>query len=121
MNQSPQDLLRRLGIERPAALWIDGRSQSCSGERLTVRSPVNGDTLAEFAAATASDVRTAIGQAHDAFLQWRMVPPPVRGELVRRFGETLRNHKADLAELVSWEVGKIRQEALGEVQEMIDI
>lgn len=121
MNQSPQDLLQRLRIEHPAALWIDGRSQSCSGERLTVRSPVNGETLAEFAAATASDVQSAIGQAHDAFLQWRMVPPPVRGELVRRFGETLRNHKADLAELVSWEVGKIRQEALGEVQEMIDI
>jgi aldehyde dehydrogenase (NAD+) len=121
MNQSPVNLLQRFGIDRPAALWIDGRSQSCSGEWLAVRSPVNGDPLAEFAAATANDVQTAIGQAHDAFLQWRMVPSPVRGELVRRFGEVLRNHKADLAELVSWEVGKIRQEALGEVQEMIDI
>src|SRR5213075_2530040 len=59
--------------------------------------------------------------AHEAFLQWRLVPAPQRGELVRRFGIKLRDRKVALAELVTLEVGKITQESLGEVQEMIDI
>lgn len=121
MSRNAKDLLQRLGLDHAAAVWIDGKPQHGSGERLTVRSPIDGSTLAEFAAATPKDVDAAIGKAHEAFLTWRMVPAPVRGEFVRRFGDTLRNHKTDLAELVSWEVGKIRQEALGEVQEMIDI
>ena len=59
--------------------------------------------------------------AHAAFLEWRTVPAPVRGQLVRELGELLREHKADLGALVSIEAGKIRSEGLGEVQEMIDI
>src|SRR5207245_2647623 len=62
-----------------------------------------------------------IGQAAQAFELWRSVPPPVRGNLVREFGNLLREHKEPLGTLVSIEAGKIRSEGLGEVQEMIDI
>ncbi len=66
-------------------------------------------------------VLVKIERAEQAFQTWRSVPAPRRGELIRLFGEVLRQHKADLGELVSWEAGKITQEGLGEVQEMIDI
>ncbi|MGY1786842.1 L-piperidine-6-carboxylate dehydrogenase [Geodermatophilus sp. SYSU D00698] len=86
-----------------------------------VTSPVNGQRVASLRRDTAADVATAVGRADEAFRTWRTVPAPVRGALVRRFGELLREHKADLATLVSVEVGKITSEAAGEVQEMIDI
>src|SRR5204863_522266 len=66
-------------------------------------------------------VAAAVGRAHKAFLAWRLVPPPRRGELVRRFGDVLRAEKEALGRLVSRECGKILSEGLGEVQEMIDI
>ncbi len=68
-----------------------------------------------------AEVEQQVGRAERAFEAWRKVPAPRRGELVRQFGELLRQYKADLGELVSWEAGKITQEGLGEVQEMIDI
>src|SRR5439155_14654322 len=71
--------------------------------------------------ASAGEVADAVEQAHAAYLAWRNVPPPRRGELVRLFGEVLREEKEKLARLVSLEAGKILQEGLGEVQEMIDI
>ncbi len=117
----PEELLKRLGADSPAALWVDADSRTCGGKLLRVQSPIDGRTLAEFPSATGEDVGIAVSAAHEAFRQWRVVPAPVRGELVRRFGEVLRAHKADLAELVSLESGKIRAEASGEVQEMIDI
>jgi len=83
------------------------------------RTPITGAALG--AAAATVDADTAAARAAEAFLAWRTVPAPVRGELVRRLGEQLRLHKADLATLVSLEAGKIESEALGEVQEMIDI
>src|SRR4051794_26678710 len=86
-----------------------------------VRSPVNGRPLAHVREQTAADVEAAVARAGEAFGVWRTVPAPVRGGLVRRFGELLREHKDDLATLVSLEVGKITSEARGEVQEMIDI
>src|SRR5919109_1139601 len=89
--------------------------------RITARSPVTGEPLFEVAASTPADVEAAIQAAHTAFLAWRTVPAPVRGGLVKRLGELLTEHKAGLADLISVEVGKIRSEALGEVQEMIDI
>jgi len=70
---------------------------------------------------SAEEVTEAIGRAQAAFLAWRVVPAPRRGELIRLFGEELRTHKALLGRLVSIEAGKILQEGLGEVQEMIDI
>src|SRR5439155_7389005 len=81
----------------------------------------DGRTLATVTWAQPADVARAIDAAADAFTTWRLAPAPKRGELVRRFGDKLRQRKADLARIVSLEAGKITQEALGEVQEMIDI
>jgi aldehyde dehydrogenase (NAD+) len=91
------------------------------GEGWTARSPIDGSTLLTLEAHTAADVEAAIGTAHTAFLQWRTVPAPQRGNLVKRYGRLLEEHKEELADLVTIEVGKIRSEALGEIQEMIDI
>ena len=92
-----------------------------AGNDITSRSPADGATLATLKADSAQQAKDAIAAAHAAYLQWRTVPAPVRGELVRRFGQTLRQHKAALGALVSVEAGKITSEGLGEVQEMIDI
>jgi aldehyde dehydrogenase (NAD+) len=89
--------------------------------KLDSRSPIDGALIGQVAAADAADVAAAIGRAQDAFLAWRQVPPPRRGELVRRLGEVLREEKDALGRLVSTESGKILSEGLGEVQEMIDI
>ncbi len=104
-------LLQGLGVAK--SLYTDGT--------LVARSPVDGAVTGHVAEASALDVQAATGRAQDAFLVWRHVPAPKRGELVRRFGEVLRAHKADLAALVSLEAGKISSEGAGEVQEMIDI
>jgi aldehyde dehydrogenase (NAD+) len=91
------------------------------GDGLTARSPVTGEVTAQLRADTPQQVADKIGRAHAAFHQWRNVPAPRRGELVRLFGEELRKHKQALGMLVTMEAGKILQEGLGEVQEMIDI
>ena len=86
---------------------------------LAATSPIDGTVIAQVA--ECADVTAVIGNAQAAFLKWRSVPAPRRGQLVRRLGEVLREHKAGLGELVSIEVGKVTSEGLGEVQEMIDI
>ncbi len=88
---------------------------------LVATSPVDGSELGRIVAHTPEQVGAAIGTAQAAFEEWRSVPAPVRGHLVRELGELLREHKELLGELVSIEAGKIRSEGLGEVQEMIDI
>jgi aldehyde dehydrogenase (NAD+) len=88
---------------------------------LVSRSPIDGAALGAVRSASPAEVEQAVGRARDAFLAWRTVPPPRRGELVRLFGEVLREEKEALGGLVSLEAGKILQEGLGEVQEMIDI
>ena len=88
---------------------------------LVSRSPVDGEPIGGVPVASADDVAAAVERAHTAFLAWRTVPPPRRGELVRLFGDVLRAEKEPLGRLVSLEAGKILQEGLGEVQEMIDI
>jgi aldehyde dehydrogenase (NAD+) len=110
------DLVRRA----QAALAACGAAVP-DGTGWTARSPIHGGDLLPVPAASAADVLLAIGQAHEGFLQWRTVPAPVRGGLVRRLGRLLEERKGDLADLVTIEVGKIRSEALGEIQEMIDI
>ncbi len=105
-----EDAARRCGVDLDAV----------AGDH-PVTSPVNGERLLSVRRQTGADVETAVERAQEAFRQWRTVPAPVRGALVRRLGELLREHKADLATLVSVEVGKITSEAAGEVQEMIDI
>ena len=102
--------LRRCGVDLAAI----------AGDR-PVTSPVTGQPIASIRWQDAADVDVAVAWAEEAFRAWRTVPAPVRGGLVRRLGELLREHKDDLATLVSLEVGKIGSEARGEVQEMIDI
>jgi aldehyde dehydrogenase (NAD+) len=92
-----------------------------TGGGLAVHSPNTGDLIAQVVEMPAAEAKAAIDRAHEAFLQWRVIPAPKRGELVRLFGEELRAHKAELGKLVSLEVGKVTSEGLGEVQEMIDI
>jgi len=92
-----------------------------SARTLQARSPITGEDLFAYPLASAKDVSAAIAAARTAFEQWRVVPAPVRGAVVKRFGALVAEHKADLAELISIEVGKIGSEALGEVQEMVDI
>ena len=84
-------------------------------------SPIDGALIGSVATADAGAVAAAVGRAHEAFLSWRLVPPPRRGALVRLFGEVLREEKESLGRLISRETGKILSEGLGEVQEMIDI
>jgi aldehyde dehydrogenase (NAD+) len=96
-------------------------SNRLTGGTLKVRSPINGEILADFVESSVEDVRAAIGRASQAFLEWRQVPAPKRGEFVRLIGEELRKAKAQLGLLVTLEAGKVTSEGLGEVQEMIDI
>jgi L-aminoadipate-semialdehyde dehydrogenase len=91
------------------------------GGTLDVRSPITGQTIGRVRTSTSGAAQTAIRAAQNAFLDWRLVPPPKRGELVRLFGEELRAAKATLGRLVTIESGKILSEGQGEVQEMIDI
>lgn len=105
----------------PHAVHLGSVARTGRGTPITVRSPIDGKTLATLPAASPDDTREAIAAAHESFLKWRTVPAPVRGELVRRIGNAVREHKAALAEVITLEAGKITQEALGEVQEWIDM
>ncbi|MEJ7725352.1 MAG: aldehyde dehydrogenase family protein, partial [Ilumatobacteraceae bacterium] len=104
--------------DRARAILTACGADSPSGT-LTARTPITGGSLG--AAGDPGDVDPVVARSLAAFEQWRSTPAPVRGTLVRRLGELLREHKAALGELVSIEAGKIRSEGLGEVQEMIDI
>ncbi|MFT7837819.1 aldehyde dehydrogenase family protein [Saccharothrix sp. BKS2] len=103
--------LKRCGVD-PAAFAGDG---------VTARTPVTGAPLFDLRAHGPAEVDRAVDAAHEAFLTWRTTPAPVRGALVKRFGALLTEHRQDLAALVTAEAGKIGSEALGEVQEMIDV
>lgn len=106
-----QAVLKRCGIDLP----------SYQGDDISVRSPVDGAELARLAAQPAAAMPAVMECATQAFEQWRLVPAPVRGALVRLWGEELRRCKADVGHVISREVGKIAQEGLGEVQEGVDI
>ncbi len=110
-----------LDLSKPKGLYIGGKVVQTYGPDLICKSCIDGQTLATISAAKPNDVDNAIEKAHKAFEAWRSVPAPLRGEFVRRFGNQLRKHKADLANVVAMEAGKITSEAMGEVQEMIDI
>jgi aldehyde dehydrogenase (NAD+) len=92
-----------------------------AGDGLFARTPITGGRLAELSAHGPDEVDAAVARAAQAFTAWRDEPPPRRGEVVRVFGNLLRAHKGHMADLVTLETGKIRSEALGEVQEMIDM
>jgi len=106
-----RSLLERLGVD-PAAV---------SNGDLVVRTPITGEEIGRVARTGAAETDGAVARAVAAFETWRDVPGPRRGELVRLLGEELRREKETLGALVTLEVGKIAQEGLGEVQEMIDI
>lgn len=115
-------ILERLGY-RPSlsAILIGATEYPGSGQSLISRSPIDGSHLASLTVATATDVPRVLSAAGAAFREWRVIPAPRRGEFVRRLGNRFREWKSDLAAIISWEAGKITQEALGEVQEIIDI
>jgi L-aminoadipate-semialdehyde dehydrogenase len=115
-------VLKQLGISTtPCGAAIGAKFLSTAGERISVRSPIDGSIVAKIKSATPRDVNKVISAASDAFERWRLVPAPRRGELVRRIGQAVRAQKAELADLITLEVGKITQESLGEVQEWIDM
>jgi len=115
-----QDFLERLGIDdmNPggfAGNWIG------SGPELEVTSPTDGSVIGYVRQVSEEEFDKIVARAHEAFLEWRKVPAPRRGEVVRQLGLALREAKEDLGKLVSLEMGKIQAEGEGEVQEMIDI
>jgi aldehyde dehydrogenase (NAD+) len=109
---------------------IDGHAPACligndtalgEGAPLEPRSPIDGSPTLPMSACSSAQVSDAIERAAEAFRHWRLVPAPRRGELVRRIGNLVREHKRDLAKLVCLEAGKILPEAEGEIQEWIDV
>jgi aldehyde dehydrogenase (NAD+) len=117
------EILNELGIKEknPGASTGTGWNTTRENGELAVISPVDGRLLATVYLASVQDYRQCVASARAAFHTWRTVPPPRRGEIVRRIGDALRARKTPLGALVSWEMGKSLQEGLGEVQEMIDI
>jgi aldehyde dehydrogenase (NAD+) len=122
MNYNIQEVLKELGIEEvnkgccTGTIWTD-----TLGDVLTSYSPADGKPIAGIKQATLEDYKHVIETAQGAFKVWRKTPAPLRGEIVRQIGLELRKYKEPLGKLVSYEMGKIYQEGLGEVQEMIDI
>jgi aldehyde dehydrogenase (NAD+) len=110
--------LQKLALETARGCGVD-LAEVPSG--VDVASPVNGERLSSFVWTDASSVDDTVARARSAFLEWRRIPAPARGALVKKLGDLLAQHKDDLATLISLEVGKITSEARGEVQEMIDI
>ena len=118
------DILKELGIQ-------DNNYGACSGKgkwnqttdagTLDSINPATGERIASVYQCSVDDYHQIVKQSNEAFKDWRKVPAPIRGELVRQMGEALREKKDALGSLVSLEMGKIKQEGDGEVQEMIDI
>ena len=122
MTINIQNVLKNLGLTETnlgvstGVEWFD-----TEGKINTSSSPVDGKVIASVKTATLEDYEKVVTKAQEAFKVWRMTPAPIRGEVVRQIGNALREYKDDLGALVSYEMGKIFQEGLGEVQEMIDI
>src|SRR5262245_61281798 len=113
--------LARLGVPAEAGGAWAGRWIPTAGPALPSLNPATGAVLGEVRPAGRAEYEAAPGCALERVTEWRARPAPRRGALVRRLGELLRRHREALGELVSLEVGKIRSEGVGEVQEMIDI
>ncbi|MCP4458072.1 MAG: aldehyde dehydrogenase family protein [Cytophagales bacterium] len=122
MSHNIAQILSKLGVQNintgasTGQEWIE-----TSGKKIGSFSPVNGNLIAEVNMAETADYESVLTEAQNAFVIWRKTPAPQRGEIVRKFGEELREYKQELGTLVSYEMGKSLQEGLGEVQEMIDI
>ena len=116
-----EDALKALGIKELNEGTSTGSDNFSSGEIIESYSPVDGSLIAKVKTTSKADYEKVLSAATEAFLPWRKRPAPQRGEIVRQFGDKLRELKEPLGKLVSYEMGKSYQEGLGEVQEMIDI
>ncbi len=115
-----QEILAKLGIEKVNLGAFNGQWLG-SGDELTSVSPIDGSTIATVKQCTVDEYDQVVSAAQKSFEKWRMTPAPIRGETVRQLGNALREYKTELGALVTIEMGKIRAEGEGEVQEMIDI
>ncbi len=113
--------LKQLGLKDINEGTSTGNEWFSSGEAIASYSPVDGQLIGKVTTTTREDYDKVMQQATVAFKTWRKKPAPLRGEIVRQFGQKLRELKEPLGKLVSYEMGKSYQEGLGEVQEMIDI
>lgn len=122
IGTSIKEVLDELGIQAvnsgasTGTHWFNTR-----GEKIDSFSPVDAQLIASVNSATPAEYEACILKAQEAFKEWRLMPAPKRGEIVRQLGQKLRVYKEPLGKLVSYEMGKSYQEGLGEVQEMIDI
>jgi len=117
------EFLKKLGIEGTNLGTSTGQQflGKDGQETISSHTPIDGSQIADTTLTTREEYDKVVETAQEAFKEWRMVPAPKRGEIVRQIGLELRKHKEDLGRLVTYEMGKIYQEGLGEVQEMIDI
>ncbi|MCO4743513.1 MAG: aldehyde dehydrogenase family protein [Proteobacteria bacterium] len=114
-------VLSRLGLEGTlSGAWSNGPIAT-TGEEVQSFNPTTGELLGTVRLATRDDYEKMVENAQAAFLRWRVLPAPKRGEIIRQCGEALRQHKDDLGALVTMEMGKLLSEGLGEVQESIDM
>ncbi|RZT97333.1 aldehyde dehydrogenase (NAD+) [Ancylomarina subtilis] len=121
-NFGIRESLKRLGISEVNSGVTTGTQWfECKGNITSSYSPIDDSEIAKVVNADINDYEKVLDTAQEAFKQWKKVPAPARGEVVRQIGNALREAKEDLGKLVSFEMGKIYQEGLGEVQEMIDI
>ncbi|MDC6385261.1 aldehyde dehydrogenase family protein [Flagellimonas taeanensis] len=115
------EALEQLGLQEANYGTSTGSQNFGSGNIISSFSPVDGALIGKIKTTSPADYEKVMVSATSAFKEWRMVPAPQRGEIVRQFGDRLRELKEPLGKLVSYEMGKSYQEGLGEVQEMIDI
>ncbi|MFN4254106.1 MAG: aldehyde dehydrogenase family protein [Saprospiraceae bacterium] len=117
-----KEFLKKLGLKsRNAGTWTGQQSLDGARKYIQSHSPVDGQLIGAVSVTTREQYDAVIAQAEAAFKVWREMPAPKRGEIVRQYGEVLRQYKDPLGRLVSYEMGKSLQEGWGEVQEMIDI
>lgn len=120
-NYGIEKTLKNLGISKENNGVSAGGDYFANGNYIESYSPTDGQLIAKVKTANSQNYQKVVDTAKSAFKEFRMIPAPKRGELVRQFGLKLREYKDDLGKLVSYEMGKSLQEGLGEVQEMIDI
>ncbi len=113
--------LKTLGLEQENNGSSTGQQSTSSGQYIQSFSPVDGNLIGQVSVTTRAEYDQIVETAQKAFLEWRLVPAPKRGDIIRQYGDALRANKEALGRLVSYEMGKSLQEGWGEVQEMIDI
>ena len=113
--------LNLLGIKNKNQGTSTGQENFGEGDSVNSYSPVDGSLIGSVSSSSKKDYEKAMDSAVIAFDFWRSLPAPQRGEIVRQYGQKLREYKEPLGQLVSYEMGKSLQEGFGEVQEMIDI